>query len=184
LGVWMTRPPQESFRAAERLIDVEDLDLLVTAFELSKDRANRIALTQLIEAISLSRFIIMPTGENAGWGMHVYDSAIQTLSGRIRQWRRNGCTVDGEAVLRQSLGSQGLEVADPLGPEACWLWLMVLREGSPPWWSMAARRLYACGGPWHQLAVLRPDTKQNRARRDRMVKWYKPRQSRKPPNRN
>ena len=53
LGVKLTRSPQDCFRAAERLVMVQSLDLLVTAFELSKDQANRIALTQLIETVSL-----------------------------------------------------------------------------------------------------------------------------------
>jgi hypothetical protein len=182
-GVRLTRSPRDCFRAAERLVVVQDLDLLVTAFELSKDQANRIVLTQLIEAVSLEQFIIMPTGARVGWGMHVYESAFQALSGRIRRWRKNGCTVDGEAVLRKNLRSQGVEVADPLGPEACRMWLMILKEGSPQQWWLAARQLYACGGPWHELSALRPDTNQNRARRDRLVRWYKPRNARMSPNR-
>lgn len=179
-GVTLHRAPRECLRSAARLAGPGDLDLLVTAFELSSDMGNRIAILEIIEAVSLSRFIVMPTGNRAGWGMDVYKTAFQSLRVKIRRWRLHGCTVDGEAVLRENLRAQQIEIADPLGPEACGLWLVVLRKGSPRWWSLAAQRLYACGGPWYELSVLQPDTEQNRARRNRLANWYEPRRERTP----
>jgi hypothetical protein len=182
-GVRLMRSPSDCFMAAEKLVGVEDLDLLVTAFEVAEHGSSRGALIRLIEGITLGRYIIMPANEKAGWGRHVYDSAYQKLTSDIQQWRRDGCTVDGETVLRGNLRSLGLEIADPLGPEACGrkLWTAILRQDVPQWWMLAARRLYACGGPWYELSALRSDTAQNRARRDRLREWYKPRQTRHQP---
>jgi len=41
-------------------------------------------------------------------------------------------------------------------------------------WAVAARRLYASGAPWLELTVLRPDSEQNRERRDQLIKWFEP----------
>lgn len=174
VGVRLTRQAKDCFQAAERLVDIGDLDLLVTAYDESQNKNNRIAILRLIETVSLSRFIIMPKGDRAGWGSATYDAALQSLGGSIRRWRRGGCAVDGEAVLRQNLRSRGARAADPLASEACLLWLAVLEQDVPQWWPLAARRLYTCGGPWVELSVLQPDSKQNRQRRDDLVGWYEP----------
>jgi hypothetical protein len=174
-GVRLTRPKRECFRAAERLVEVWDLDLLVTAYEQSRDRENRIAMLRLIESVSLSRFVIMPKGAAGGWGTAVFEAALRSLGGSIRRWQHNGCTVDGVSVLRQNLRLHGATVQDPLAPEACGLWLEVLRQDAPQWWLLAARRLYACGGPWVELSALQPDSDSNRDRRDRLIEWYSPR---------
>jgi hypothetical protein len=172
-GVKFTRPIAECFRAAEKLVDIHDLDLLITAYELSENKGTRITLLQLIEGITLSRFLVFPAGEKAGWGMHVFNDAHRGLEAWIEQWRRRGCVVDGEFALKRSLRRQGVKVDDPLGHDAWRVWLAVLRQGPPQWWPLAARRLYACGGPWYELSILRPDTKENRARRDRLNGWYR-----------
>jgi hypothetical protein len=175
VGVRLTRPAGECFRAAERLVDIGDLDLLVAAYELSQGRTNRIAILRLIETVSLSRFFIMPQGNKTGWNMAVIqESALQSLERNIRRWQRDGCVVDGDAVLRQNLRSRGAMVADPLDSEGCHLWLAVLRQEAPRWWPLAARRLYACGGPWVELSVLQSDSERNRDRRDELIKWYRP----------
>jgi hypothetical protein len=172
-GLRFSRPATDCVRAVEKLIDVQDLDLLITAYELSEDETTRIALLQLIEGITLSRFLVFPTGEKAGWGRHVYNDAHAGLKGSIQQWRRRGCRVDGEAVLARNLRRQGVKIADALGPDAWHVWLTVLRKGPPRWWPLAARRLYVCGGPWYELSFLRPDSKENRARRDKLDRWYR-----------
>jgi hypothetical protein len=171
--VTFTRPTADCLRAAEKLVDIHDLDLLITAYELSENGLTRITLLQLIEGISLSRFLVYPTGEKAGWGMHVFDDAHRGLKVQIEQWRRRGCVADGEGALRRNLLKQGVKVHDPLGHDAWWVWLAVLRQGPPQWWPLAARRLYACGGPWYELSILRSDTNENRARRDRLNSWYR-----------
>jgi hypothetical protein len=173
-GVKFTRPIADCLQAAEKLVDIHDLDLLITAYELSENEITRITLLQLIEGISLSRFLVIPTGEKTGWGMHVFDDAHRGLEVQIEQWRRRGCVADGEVALKRNLRKQGVKVADPLGHDAWRVWLAVLRQGPPQWWPLAARRLYACGGPWYELSILRSDTKENRARRDRLDWWYRP----------
>jgi hypothetical protein len=172
-GLQYTRSQHDCMRAVEKLIDVQDLDFLITAYELSEDQTTRVALLQLIEGITLNRFLIVPTGEKAGWGMHVYNDAHSALKGWIQQWRLHGCRVDGEAALTRSLRKQGVKIADPLGPDAWRVWLTVLRKGRPQWWPLAARRLYACGGPWYELSILHSDTRENRARRDNLDRWYR-----------
>ncbi len=174
VGIKMVRPPRYCFGAAERLFDVGDLDLLVTAYEQSLDRNNRIALLKLIEAVSISRFLIIPTGQNKGWGKWTFDDALRGLDRKVRQWRKSNCQLDGEAVLFQNLRSLGAKNKDPLGPNSDRLWLALLEGTNSRWWALAARRLYASGGPWYELSVLRPDSKDNERRRDKLSHWYSP----------
>lgn len=173
-GLTLSASSNDCLRAVEKLIDVHDLNLLVTAYELSKNDATKTGLLQLIETITLNRFILVPAGEKKGWGAHVYRDAHRGLKAQIRVWQRNGCMLDEEAVLRRSLRREGAVVTNPLGRDAWRVWLAILRNGPPQWWPLAARRLYACGGPWYELSTLRPDTKENRARRDRLDRWYQP----------
>jgi len=85
VGVKMIRPPIDCFRAAERLFDVGDLDLLVTAYEHSQNTDSRLALLKLIEAASMSRFLRIPEGRNTGWGPEVYEAALRNLAGMVRR---------------------------------------------------------------------------------------------------
>jgi len=174
VGVRMTRSPIDCFRAAERLFDVGDLDLLVTAYEHSQNTDSRLALLKLIEAASMSRFLRIPEGRSAGWGPEVYEAAFRNLDGTVRRWRSRNCRLDGEAILYQNLRSLGAENTDPLGPNSVRLWLAVLKGGNSRWWALAARRLYASGGPWYEFSVLRPDTKDNQRRKEKLSSWYRP----------
>jgi hypothetical protein len=173
-GVTLDRSPYDCFTAVERLIGVEDLDLLVRAFELSTDQASRLALLRLIESVTLSRFIIMPTDPKTGWGMQVFDNGLEALENNIRIWRSAGCEVDGLQVLKRNLRGLGLEVADPLAAQSCRLWIGILDRGDPRWWMIAARQLYACGGPWYELSALKPDTDRNRAEHASLAAWFAP----------
>jgi len=174
VGINMIRSPNDCFRAAERLFDFEDLDLLVTAYEHSQSADSRLALLKLIEAASLSRFLRIPEGRNAGWGMEVFKSALRSLDGMVRRWRSSNCQLDGEAILYQNLRSLGAKNADPLGPNSVRLWLTVLEGENSRWWALAARRLYASGGPWYEFSVLRPNTKDNERRKKELQSWYSP----------
>jgi len=182
-GLTFTRPIYECLRAAERLADVQDLDFLVVAYQLSADEATRIALLQLIEGLTLSQFLVLPTGDKMGWGKQRYINAHQSLEAWIEEWRNRKCGVDGEIALKKSFRREGVQVDDPFGPDAWRVWLAVLRKGPPRWWSLAARRLYACGGPWYELSILRPETEENRARRDSLDSWYRPFQTATPHDR-
>ena len=174
IGVRLTRSPRDCFLAAERLVDEEDLDLLVTAFEISKDKTNRIALLRLIEAVSLNRFIFTPTAGAVESSEDAYQSAVQRLTDRIKQWRQNGCKIDGKAVVLNNLRSIDGDVADPFSAESCGIWLGVLRRDIPFWWPMASRKLYACGGPWFEFSALQPESDHNKQVRDQLSAWYEP----------
>ena len=172
IGVKLDRPARYCFGAAERLFDVGDLDLLVTAYEQSQDRENRFALLKLIEAVSVSRFFIIPAGQNKGWGKWTIDEALRRLDGRVRQWRNSNCQLEEEAALHQNLRSLGAKNMDPLDPSSDRLWLALLDGTNSRWWALAARRLYASGGPWYELSVLRPHSKENERRRNELSYWY------------
>ncbi|MFC2144310.1 hypothetical protein ACFLQM_01345 [Acidobacteriota bacterium] len=174
IGVNLMRSTNDCFGAAERLVDIGDLDLLVTAYEQSQDMGSRIALLKLIESVSVSRFLMIPRGPKTGWGKEVFESAQRNLDIRVGRWRSNRCQLDGEEILLQNLRSIGAKNNDPLGPSAVRLWLAVLESENSRWWALAARRLYACGGPWMEFSVLYPDSERNRERRDQLVEWYEP----------
>ena len=82
--------------------------------------------------------------------------------------------MDGEAVLQRNLRSLGSRSDDPLDAESCGLWLAVLEGQQSSWWMLAARRLYACGAPWFEFSVLRPDNDRNEALHKRLLDWYQP----------
>jgi hypothetical protein len=172
-GIELKRPPMACLKAIDRLADIGDLDLLVTAFELSSHTVNQIGLLEIIDALSLSRFILTPTGANATWGSERYEIGFEHFRIGLGTWRKTGCQVDGEEVLRRNLRSLGAEVDDPLSSEACVVWFGVLRGEVPKWWATAARRLYACGGPKYELSALNANSQANRAQRDQLVSWYR-----------
>jgi hypothetical protein len=173
-GVALQRPPNVCLRAVERLVDVEDLDLLLQAYDTSQDFGTRVSLLELVEAISLSRFIIMPERSNEGWGRHVFTTAMDGLQGARRQWSAAGCSVDGDEVLVRNLEVMGVTGINTRGEEGCQVWLNVLERGFPRWWMLAAHRLYACGGPWFEMSALSPDSPRDRDHRAQLLKWFKP----------
>jgi hypothetical protein len=52
-GVTLERQPTVSLRAVEQLVFVEDLNLLLEAYDISQDYSTRVNLLKLVEAISL-----------------------------------------------------------------------------------------------------------------------------------
>lgn len=173
-GVRLTRSASECFQAAERIIDVGDLDLLVAAYDEARKFDTRLQILRLVEAVSMSRFIIKPKGDRAAWGSEVFHTAIQRFESHLRSWRDRGCQVDGEAVLLRNLRSLESRYEAPLDLDACGLWLAVLEGDNTRWWMLAARRLYACGAPWYEFSVLQPDGDRNRDLRNRLLAWYEP----------
>ncbi|MEJ2189696.1 MAG: hypothetical protein P8Y93_09850 [Acidobacteriota bacterium] len=174
-GVVLDRPSRSCFEAVESLAVVDDLDLLVTTYRLSTSRDSRLTLMQLIEGLSLDRFIVMPSGSGGAWGAEAYDNALKDLDRTLMQWSHGGCTIiDGESVLRANLRKLGVDNVDPLGPEGCDIWLEVLQRGLPAWWMLASRRLYACGGPWIELSTINRNRAETQERRPRLLGWYSP----------
>ena len=166
------RNVRDCLQSVERLMRIEDLGDLVVAFELSEDQTTRLGLLRLIEALSLSRFVIGRAPANKGWGPDVYEQAMAGLDGAIEQWRRSDCRVDGERVVLSNLAGMGARVPGIARSDACWVWLNVLRGGDPGWRATAARQLYDCGGPWIELSVLQAESAENLARRDQLLDWY------------
>ncbi len=173
-GVTLRRTPGVCFRALEQIVGVEDLPLLLEAYDVTRDFSTRINLLKLVEAVTLSRFIIMPNDTKAGWGRHVFVAAMEGLEGARRTWPRVGCTVNGEAVLTQNLRTLGVSGIDPFSIDACGVWLGVLDQGFPQWWMLASRQLYACGGPWVEMSALSPEKDPGPEQRKMLLKWFRP----------
>jgi hypothetical protein len=173
-GVTFKRQPGVCLRAVEQLVAVEDLDLLLATYDMTGDFSTRINLLKLVEAVTLSRFIVIPEEGKKGWGRQVFTTAMDALAGARRRWSRDGCTVDGEAVLNENLRSMGVSGVDPLTADGCGVWLGVLDRGFPRWWMLASRRLYACGGPWVEISALAPESDPGPELRNRLLEWYRP----------
>ncbi len=173
-GVILDRPPTVAVRAIERLMAPPDLDLLVTGYQLSSDREHRLYLLKLIEGITLSSFVVKPQGARVAWSPDaIYDRALQRLDSAIVHWRRRDCRADFETVVASNLARMGAEGARPLEPGACGVWLKVLEKGRPEWSGLAARRLYACGGPWVEISILEADSPTAQQNRRYLVSWYR-----------
>jgi hypothetical protein len=183
VGLHLNRPRSDCFRAVERLVDVGDLGLLVEAYRLSVDQGARISLLKLIEATSLSRFIIKPSGDKSGWGAYIYDDALAALDKALRQWSPGGCAVDGEVVLLRNLKKIGVGEGELRTWGSQELWLDILKRGFPRWWKLAARRLYESGGPWYELSALDADGARNQTERDALLRWFTPPPPRRQPRR-
>ncbi len=89
-GVRLRRAESDCFRAVERLVEIEDLDILVDCYRLSDNLSTKITLIKLIEALTLSRFIVMPTGERQGWGPQVFKNAMSSFEGSLKGGRKGG----------------------------------------------------------------------------------------------
>ncbi len=172
-GVAPHRPAADCLKAVDTLMTFDDLDLLVQAYQLSGRRATRIALMRLIEGATLSRFVPRSASSTKAWGPEVYDGGMVSLDAAIEAWQSGGCAVDASRVLAASFAAMGVELSDPLSPGACAYWQNVLRAGDPGWWGMAARQLYACGGPWRELSVLQPEGEVMRERRLDLLRWFR-----------
>jgi hypothetical protein len=183
VGLYLNRPRNDCFRAVERLIDVGDLGLLVEAYRLSVDQGARISLMKLIEAMSLSRFIIKPSGDRRGWGAYIYEDALAALDGALRQWSPGACAVDGESVLLRNLETIGAEEDELRSWGTQEIWLDILKRGFPRWWKLAARRLYESGGPWYEISALDADDDRNQSQRDALLRWFTPPPPRRQPRR-
>lgn len=159
--------------AIERLLQSHDLELLVRAYLESNDQANRIALMRLIEGYAVQRFLILPKGERAAWGMKDYEQALQRLDGWIERWFEAPGGFDQKRMLATTFSELGAPPRDPFGAEACPVWRNVLSRGGRSWWPQAASRLYHCGGPPVQLSVFQPESDENTEAWGSLMDWYK-----------
>ncbi len=167
-GIVLKRSAALCLRAVGRLSGPEDLGAVVSAYEQSEDRTNRIALLRLIEGLSMGRLVVKPRGEGQGWGASVYDEAFE----RLDLWLSIQCDLTVEAVLGTAFSNLGVRGVDPQSPAACDVWVQVLAKGPPSSWAVAADQLYRCGGPAIRLSQARTDTKPNQNSRKRLIAWY------------
>ncbi len=173
-GVTLQRQPEVALRAIEKVAGVEDLEILLEACDISGDFGTRVNLLKLVEALTLSRFIVMPEGSREGWGRQVYVNVMGGLKGARRRWSAGSCRVDGDAVLEANLKAMGVTGVDTRSEEGCQVWVNVLERGDSRWWMLASRRLYACGGPWLEISALYPNGPRDQERRTRLLAWFKP----------
>jgi hypothetical protein len=171
-GVSLNRSSMACFRAIERLMELEDLEYLVRAYQVSDDLGNRISLLKLIEALSMNRLIIKPVGVRKGWGDETYLNALTALDRWIGRLQARRCHLVYQRIVSENLAKLGAVGVRPTQPEACHVWGLVLDQGDSRWWAVAGKRLYQCGGPWEELSTLMPDTAENRRRRDRLLNWF------------
>jgi hypothetical protein len=172
-GVVPERAATDCLSAIDRVMASEDLQLLITAYQISQTRQHRIGLMRLIEGMTLSRFITKPQGDRAVWGQEVYDRALGELDASIERWTSRRCRIGFRRVVSANLERLGALGVDPLHPDACYVWGQILLLEEPAWWAIAARQLYSCGGRWSSLSVLQADSAGNRARRDALIKWHR-----------
>ena len=162
----------ECLFAVDRVMTVEDLESLIVAFEITENRTVRLGLMRMIESVTLSRFMDHQTGQRSGLGAHHQETGLKRLEAAIERWRGESCRIDPDRILRDNMAEMGVEIAEPRGPGSVDVWLKVLLVGDPPWWSMAARQLYANGGPWITLSALQSGADWNQDRRERLLEWY------------
>lgn len=167
-GITFKRSSTMCLKATERLADVEDLDVVVRAFELSSDRTTRISLMRLIEGLSMSRFLVKPQGQTEGWGARLYDEAFE----RLDRWLIQNCDLDAASIMEKVFSDLGVRGLDPMSPAACDAWLQILDRGPSPTWAVAAQQLYLCGGPAISLSMTRGDSDSNRETRKQVTAWY------------
>ena len=167
-GLILRRTRWQCALALSRLTVPEDLELLVNAYQNSDESANQILLLRFIQSLAMRKFLTRPKGTQAGWGPYIYDNARQRLAG----WLGRRCTVDFEEELRASFRALGVRGIEPMAAEACGVWELILLKGEPEWWSLAARRLYDCGGPGVPVSMLERDAKRIREQREEILSWY------------
>jgi hypothetical protein len=172
-GVVPVRSSTDCVRAIDRVMAPEDLQLLITAYQISQTRRNRIGLLRLVEGMTLSRFVVKPKGDRAVWGGEVYDRALREFDASIERWSGRRCRIGFRRVVSSNLEKLGAVGVDPLHPDACHVWGQILLLEEPTWWAIAARQLYSCGGRWSNMSVLQADSADNRARRDALIKWHR-----------
>jgi len=158
----------EAVRALDVLLRPEDLPELVAGYLRLGSRFDRYALLPLLQAMTCRRFIVMPAGPRAGWGPEVYREAAEDFDA----WLAAQPDLEPGAVLRNTLAAYGMAGVDPMGAEACGVWLRVLQQGRPFQWALASRQLYRCGGPPVGISMLSRSMKELRARREAILRWY------------
>ncbi len=172
-GVVLQRPVGVCLRALERIVVVDDLGLLATAYRGSAATDLRFGLVQLLESVTLQRFFVKPKDPSRGWGMKHVNEAFEFADVFLAQWIDARCTVDPRQLLKSSIAAMGLPGVDPDSPAAYFVWQQILVSGPATWRMTAARRLYEHGGRWQPLPASRADSPAGVQARQELVGWYR-----------
>lgn len=172
-GVVMRRSPGLCLGAVEKIAVFDDFQFLAVAYRLSERQSTRFGLLRLLEAVTLQSFYSRPTDANAGWGTKDMETAFEAADEFLAGWLDGRCIWDAAVILDASLAAKGAHGVDPWGPDSWDLWLQVLKQGTPGWRMMAARRLYELGGRWSDLSMFQADSEAQIEERDGLVEWYR-----------
>jgi hypothetical protein len=174
-GVVLRRSPGACWSALEKTIQIEDFGILSTAYRIADRRPTRVALMRLLEAVTLQRFLDLPSDGRTAWGSKNVDEAIAATDAYLASWLDDRCvTDDPRAMLSSAMQALGARGDDPLGPTSWDVWLQLLKRGTPPWRMMAARQLYRLGGRWAELSLFRAESASEVEARDALTAWYLP----------
>ena len=171
-GTVLLRPAGICFRAVEQVLVFDDFRYVMIAYRTAEEPANRASLLRLLEAVSLQRFIVKPTGARAGWGTKDLDEALTAADGFVDYWLDQRCTGNVDSLLRSSFAQMGGYGFHPRDDSSFPVWIQLLRQGPPTWRAMVARQLYLFGGQWPQLSILRAESKEDEASWERLLGWY------------
>lgn len=167
-GVIFRRPAVDCIHAVARLLKPEDLQDVISAYEMSENMTIRISLTRMLEALTLQRFIFKPRQPRAGWGLKVYEEAFD----RVDQYLAANCLWGSRRLQRRGFSQLGVVGVDPDDSAACDVWIRILKMPMKSWWPVAADHIYQCGGPPSNLSVDLRAAEQNKAARGWILKWY------------
>lgn len=167
-GLVFRRSSRACLSALDQLLQPEDLHLVAEAYRRAESLKVRLALLRVLESSALEVLVIKPKNPRQGWGPEVYEHALERADFLVDSL----CGGDVDGFLRARLAAAGARGVDPFSPDAAHVWLRVLEKMPAPWWPVAARMLYRCGGPAQFPSFSRPDGPASRAARERILRFY------------
>jgi hypothetical protein len=171
-GIVFRRPSATSLRAVERVMVFDDFRYLAIAFRESENRSNRAAILRLIEAVTLKKFFVQPSGPRIGWGTKDMDEALDAADAFVNYWLEIRCETDPTRILPVSVADMGVRGVHPLATNSYYLWTQILLRGTNQWRMMTARRLYEFGGPWPRLTVFQAHSEDGIKEWEKLLEWY------------
>lgn len=172
-GLVLVRSQGLCFRAVEKILELDDISYLMTAYRHAVEKSTKISLMRLLEAVTLQKFFTKPINPQSGWGSKDTDEALAAADAFVDYWIDVRCTTDPDLILSSSLKTMGVSDVQPMEPSSYDIWLRVLKQGAVAWHMMAARQLYNLGGRWSQLSSLQAEAKPQIKARDELILWYR-----------
>jgi len=172
-GVVIRRSTGICFRALEKIVVFDDFHRLAVAYRLAGDRATKVSLMSLLEAVAIQDFLVVPSDGTTGWGARDINEGFEATDAFLDHWLDQRCSSDPRQILTASFKALGVQGVDPLSPDAWEVWVQLLFRGTPPWRMMASRQLYQLGGRWAQLSLFGSESKAQIKARDDLLTWYR-----------